>query len=383
MTEPAIPFSRPWLTGREQLYLNEVLASRQTSAGGQFSRRCESWLEQHSGSARALLTASCSNALELSAVLAGVGPGDEIIMPSFTFTSTANAFVLRGAVPVFVDIRPDTLNIDETLIEAAITERTRAIVPVHYAGVACEMDTILEIARRHRLLVIEDAAQAVGASYKGRPLGSLGHLGCYSFHMTKNISCGEGGALLINDPALIERAEILHDKGTTRAQFRAGKIRQYSWVDLGLSAPPSELQAGCLLAQLEACDSITRARREIWQGYAARFSELSASLSLPVVPADCQHNGHIFAIQFATVADREHAATSLLQSGIGSAIHYEPLHRSHAGRRYGRCAAAMPVSDDLPYRLLRLPIYPGLAADAPARVAGALATQPVRDCQPS
>lgn len=383
MTVSAIPFSRLWLTGREQLYLNEVLASGQTCAGGEFSRRCESWLEQLSGSARVLLTASCTNALELSAVLAGISPGDEVIMPSFTFTSTANAFVLRGAVPVFVDIRPDTLNIDETLIEAAITDRTRAIVPVHYAGVACEMDTILDIARRYGLLVIEDAAQGVGASYKGRPLGSLGHLGCYSFHMTKNISCGEGGALLINDPALIERAEILHDKGTTRAQFRAGKIRQYSWVDLGLSAPPSELQAACLLAQLEGCDHITRARRDIWQRYASRLGDLAPALSLPVVPADCQHNGHIFAVQFSTVADREHAAASLLQSGIGSAIHYEPLHRSSAGRRYGRSAAVMPVSDDAPYRLLRLPIYPGLAADAPVRVADALARQRIRDCQPS
>lgn len=383
MTAPAIPFSSLWLTGHEQRYLNEVLASGHTSAGGAFTRRCERWLEQHSGSARVLLTASCTNALELSAVLAGIAPGDEVIMPSFTFTSTANAFVLRGAIPVFVDIRPDTLNIDETLIEAAITERTRAIVPVHYAGVACEMDHILDIARRHGLLVIEDAAQAVGASYKGRPLGSLGHIGCYSFHMTKNISCGEGGALLINDPALIERAEILHDKGTTRAQFRAGKIRQYSWVDLGMSAPPSELQAACLLAQLEGCDNITLARQDIWRRYAERLADLLPAVTLPVAPADCQHNGHIFAVRFATVADREQAAASLQQDGIGSAIHYEPLHRSSAGRRYGRCAAAMPVSDDLPYRLLRLPIYPGLATDVPARVAGILARLRSKDCQPS
>lgn len=383
MTAPAIPFSRLWLTGHEQRYLNEVLASGHTSAGGAFTRRCESWLEQHSGSARALLTASCTNALELSAVLAGIAPGDEVIMPSFTFTSTANAFVLRGAVPVFVDIRPDTLNIDETLIEAAITERTRAIVPVHYAGVACEMDTILDIARRHGLLVIEDAAQGVGASYKGRALGSLGHLGCYSFHMTKNISCGEGGALLINDPALIERAEILHDKGTTRAQFRAGKIRQYSWVDLGMSAPPSELQAACLLAQLEACDSITQARLEIWRHYQARLDQLFQSLAVPFVPEGCQHNGHIYALRFATIEDRERAAAALLESGIGSAIHYEPLHRSAAGRRYGRCATAMPVSDNLPYRLLRLPIYPGLATDVPARVASALVGLCSKDCQPS
>ena len=374
MTAPAIPFSRPGLTGHEQRYLGEVLSSGHTAAGGAFMRRCESWLEQRSGSARVLLTASCTNALELSAVLAGIAPGDEVIMPSFTFTSTANAFVLRGAVPVFVDIRPDTLNIDETLIEAAITERTRAIVPVHYAGVACEMDTILDIARRHRLLVIEDAAQAVGASYKGRPLGSLGDLGCYSFHMTKNISCGEGGALLINNPALIERAEVLHDKGTTRAQFRAGKIRQYSWIDLGMSAPPSELQAACLLAQLEACDSITLARLEIWQHYQTRLEQLSPLLSLPFVPVDCQHNGHIYALRFADIGERERAAATLLESGIGSAIHYQPLHHSNAGRRYGRCAAAMPVSDALPYRLLRLPIYPGLGDEVPARVAEALAT---------
>lgn len=368
-----IPFARPWLSGQEQAYIAEVLASGQTGAGGPFTRRCEQWLEHYSGSPRALLTASCTNALELSAVLAGILPGDEVIMPSFTFTSTANAFVLRGAVPVFVDIRPDTLNIDETLIEAAITDRTRAIVPVHYAGVACEMDTILDIARRHSLLVIEDAAQAVGASYKGRPLGSLGQLGCFSFHMTKNVSCGEGGALLINDPTLIERAEILHDKGTTRAQFRAGKIRQYSWVDLGLSAPPSELQAAHLLAQLEACNSITQTRRGIWQRYTELFESLRPAffLSLPSAPMHCQHNGHIFAVQFATNADRERAARSLQRYGIGSAIHYEPLHRSRAGCDYGRCAPTMPVSDDLPYRLLRLPIYPGLAQDVPKRVAGA------------
>lgn len=373
MPHPDIPFSRPWLSESQKRYISDALTSGHTGAGGAFTHRCEEWLERYSGSPRVLLTASCTNALELSAVLANIGPGDEVIMPSFTFTSTANAFVLRGAVPVFVDIRPDTLNIDETLIEAAITERTRAIVPVHYAGVACEMDYILDIAKRHGLLVIEDAAQAVGAFYKDRPLGSLGDLGCYSFHMSKNISCGEGGALLINNPEMIERAEILHDKGTTRSLYRAGKVRQYEWVDAGMSAPPSELQAACLLAQLEAVDLITQLRIGIWNQYKAKLDFPDSDLlSLPSPSADCKHNAHIFPLKFRSSKERDMAQSLMNRAGIQTALHYRPLHASPAGRRTGRQHGDLPISTALPDRLLRLPIWPDMPEDTANIVAANL-----------
>lgn len=374
MSRTDIPFSRPWLSDKQHRYISDVLTSGHTGAGGAFTRRCEEWLEHDTGSPRVLLTASCTNALELSAVLAGIGPGDEIIMPSFTFTSTANAFVLRGAVPVFIDIRPDTLNIDETQIEAAITERTRAIVPVHYAGVACEMDHILAIAKKHGLLVIEDAAQAVGATYKDRPLGSLGDLGCYSFHATKNISCGEGGALLINNPEMIERAEILHDKGTTRSQYRAGKVRQYEWVDAGMSAPPSELQAACLLAQLESADFITQSRIEVWQKYKTALNFLNPRLvSLPSPPTDCGHNAHIFALIFQSAQQRDAAQSLLNSAAVQATLHYRPLHTSPAGLKAGRKHGTLAVASSLPDRLLRLPIWPQLPESTVSLVAENLA----------
>src|SRR5690554_1336433 len=370
----AIPFNRPHLTGHEQSYISEVLASGQSSAGGVFSQRCEDWLQKSTGSPRVLLTHSCTNALEMAAVLAGIRPGDEVIMPSFTFTSTANAFLLRGAVPVFVDIRPDTLNIDETLIEAAITPRTRAIVPVHYAGVACEMDSILEIAKRHDLLVIEDAAQCLGASYKGSPLGTLGDFGCYSFHASKNISSGEGGALLINQERYINRAEIIHDKGTSRAQFRAGKVRQYDWLDVGMSAPPSELQAAFLLAQLEGSHAINAARLSLWERYMQRLAGIADEhMVLPNPPVECSHNAHIFALLFDTPERRDQAQQALAQADIQAALHYQPLHLAPAGKNLGRCHGAMTISETLPQRLLRLPLWPGMTDQQIGRITDILA----------
>ena len=284
-----IPFNKPYLTGKELHYISEAHARGQLAGDGYFTKKCNTWLEEKTGCHKALLTHSCTAALEMAAILADIQPGDEVIMPSYTFVSTANAFVLRGGVPVFVDIREDTLNIDEQLIEAAITPRTKAIVPVHYAGVACEMDTIMAIARNHNLLVIEDAAQGVMATHKGRPLGSIGDLGCYSFHETKNIISGEGGALLINNPAFADRAEIIREKGTNRSQFFRGQVDKYTWVDIGSSYLPGELIAAFLWAQMEEADSITAKRLEIWNHYNARFQELEAlgQLRRPVVPEDC------------------------------------------------------------------------------------------------
>lgn len=374
MNPDVIPFSRSWLGGQEQRYINEVLTSGQVGAGGQFTQLCEQWLEQYTGSHRVLLTASCTNALELSAMLIGINPGDEVIVPSFTFTSTANAFALRGAKIVFVDIRPDTLNIDEQAIAAAITPQTRAIVPVHYAGTSCDMDSIMNIARRHGLYVIEDAAQGLGASYSQRPLGTSGHLGCYSFHASKNISCGEGGALLINDQSLIERAQILHDKGTTRAQFRAGRVRQYDWVDYGMSAPPSELQAGYLLAQLEHEKYITEQRLHLWELYQKALAPLVAAGQLQQLrpPIECAHNAHIFAVLFNSHEARNNAQQHLAGAGIQTALHYQPLHRSIAGRELGRPHGNMENSESLPDRLLRLPLWPGMPSDTIPRTAEAL-----------
>ena len=359
------------MTGQEQRYLAEALSKEHTASGTTFIARCEQWLENSTGTRRALLTHSCTNALEMAAVLLDLQPGDEVIMPSFTFTSTANAFALRGAVPVFVDIRSDTLNLDETLIEQAITPKTRAIAPVHYAGVACEMDTIMDIAKLHNLIVVEDAAQCLDSTYKDRPVGTIGDLGTFSFHSSKNIQCGEGGALLINNENFAERAEILHDKGTTRAQFRAGKIRQYSWVDLGMSAPPSELQAAFLLAQLEASTDITQHRIAHWQSYykALENTERIGALKRPVQLPDCKHNGHIFATVHPSTEQRDQLATHLNANGIATAMHYEPLHLSKAGKKFGRPAGDLPNSQDLPFRLLRYPLWYGLPEKTPLNVA--------------
>jgi dTDP-4-amino-4,6-dideoxygalactose transaminase len=290
-----IGFNKPYLTGKELHYIADAHARSQLAGDGHYTRLCNGWLERQTGCHKALLTHSCTAALEMAAILADIQPGDEVIMPSYTFVSTANAFVLRGGVPVFVDIRPDTLNIDETLIEAAITGRTKAIVPVHYAGVACEMDTIMDIARRHGLMVIEDAAQGVMAAYKGKPLGAIGDLGCFSFHETKNIISGEGGALLINNPALAERAEIIREKGTNRSQFFRGQVDKYTWVDVGSSYLPGEIIAAFLWAQLEEAESITARRLAIWQRYHDAFEPLERAgrVRRPVIPGDCEHNAHM------------------------------------------------------------------------------------------
>jgi dTDP-4-amino-4,6-dideoxygalactose transaminase len=321
-----------------------------------------------------LLTHSCTAALEMAALLADIQAGDEVIMPSYTFVSTANAFVLRGGVPTFVDIRPDTLNIDERLIEQAITPRTKAIVAVHYAGVACEMDVIMDIARRHGLWVIEDAAQALGSSYRGRKLGTIGHLAAFSFHETKNIVSGEGGALVVNDPALTERAEIIRDKGTNRSRFFRGEVDKYTWIDVGSSYLPGELIAAFLFAQLQHIDRINGLRIEIWNHYLLQFRALEQQgrITLPTIPSGCEHNAHLFYVLTASHDEQSGLLAALKADGIGAVFHYVPLHSSDAGIRLGRAASAMCVTDELANRVVRLPLYPGLTEDEFGRVCGAV-----------
>lgn len=357
-----IPFNKPHMTGKELWYIAQAHANGHLAGDGAFTRRCASWLEQETGSARALLTHSCTAALDMAAILAGVGPGDEVIMPSFTFVSTANAFVLRGATPVFVDVRPDTLNLDERRVEAAITERTRAIVPVHYAGVGCEMDEIMAIAARYDLLVIEDAAQGLMASYKGRALGTIGHLGALSFHETKNIICGEGGALLVNRPDLVERAEIIREKGTNRSKFFRGEIDRYTWVDVGSSYLPGEILAAFLWAQVEEAESITSRRLAIWSSYHRWLedAESQGRLRRPVVPDSCSHNAHMYYILCSSHEQRSSLIRALAEEDIQAVFHYIPLHTSPAGRKYGRVSGDMMVTDDLSSRLLRLPLWLGV-----------------------
>ncbi len=357
-----IPFNKPYMTGKELYYIAEAKFGNMLAGDGPFTKRCHDWLESRTGSIKALLTHSCTAALEMSALLLDIQPGDEIIMPAYTFVSTANAFVLRGGVPVFVDIRPDTLNIDETLIEAAITSRTRAIVPVHYAGVACEMDSIMDIARRHNLLVIEDAAQGIMSSYKGRPLGSIGHLGCLSFHETKNIISGEGGALLINDPSLANRAEIIREKGTNRGQFFRGQVDKYTWCDVGSSYLPGELIAAFLWAQMEAADEITSLRLGLWNSYHRAFDahEQRKCLRRPVVPADCTHNAHMYYLLLPTLEQRTQFIASLKENGVATVFHYIPLHSSPAGKKYGRAHGELRITDQVSDCLVRLPLWVGL-----------------------
>jgi dTDP-4-amino-4,6-dideoxygalactose transaminase len=332
------------------------------SGNGPFTERCACWLEDRTGSPRALMTGSCTAALELAALVAGLGAKDEVIVPSFTFVSTANAIVLRGAVPVFVDIRPDTLTIDEAAIEPALTEQTRAILPVHYAGVSCEMDTILAIAEQRGLAVIEDAAQALMSTYHGRPLGSLGQLGCLSFHETKNVSCGEGGALLVNEPDLIERAEVMQEKGTNRHRFFRGEADLYTWLDRGSSFPPSDISAAFLWAQLEHAESITRRRMEIWSAYHERLAELEARglLRRPIVPTDREHNAHMYYVLVEDRQTRDRLIAGLDEQGIVAVFHYVPLHSSPAGRRFGRTPHELPVTDATSDCLVRLPLWVGM-----------------------
>lgn len=356
-----IPFNKPYMTGRELWNIAQAHARGHLAGDGTFTRQCHAWLEQRTGSCKALLTHSCTAALEMAAILANIGHGDEVIMPSYTFVSTANAFVLRGGVPVFVDIRPDTLNIDERQIERAITERTRAIVPVHYAGVGCDMDAIMAIAQRYGLLVIEDAAQGIMSSYRGRPLGSIGHFGALSFHETKNIISGEGGALLINDPVFVERAEIIREKGTNRSKFFRGEVDKYTWVDIGSSYLPSELVAAFLLAQMEEADAISGRRLTLWEYYHQHFAGLEDAglLRRPQVPADCLHNAHMYYIVLPDRSVRTRLIDSLKGRGIHSVFHYVPLHSSPMGRQVGRTAGPMDTTDAMSERLLRLPLWIG------------------------
>ncbi|HZZ95345.1 MAG TPA: dTDP-4-amino-4,6-dideoxygalactose transaminase [Usitatibacter sp.] len=354
-----IPFNKPYMTGKELWYISQAHANRHLSGDGSFTGRCSAWLEERVGCAKALLTHSCTGALEMAAILAGIGPGDEIIMPSFTFVSTANAFVLRGGVPVFVDVRPDTLNIDESKIQAAITPRTRAIVPVHYAGVACDMDAIMAIAQRHGLLVIEDAAHGIMSSYKGRPLGSIGHMAALSFHETKNIISGEGGALLVNDPRFVERAEIIREKGTNRTQFFRGQVDKYTWQDIGSSYLPGELIAAFLWAQMEEADAITRRRLAIWDRYHAAFTaaERDGVLRRPIVPPGCGHNAHMYYVLLPDLAKRTQFMKALRARGIDTVFHYVPLHSAPAGQRMGRASGDCEVTNSCSERLARLPLW--------------------------
>ncbi len=362
-----IPFNKPYMTGKELWYIAQAHANGHLAGDGEFTKKCSRWLEARTGSSKALLTHSCTGALEMAAILAGIGPGDEVIMPSYTFVSTANAFVLRGAVPVFVDIRADNLNIDETKIEAAITARTKAIVPVHYAGVGCEMDVIMDIARRHRLIVIEDAAQGVMSSYKGRALGSIGHMGALSFHETKNIISGEGGALLINEPGLVERAEIIREKGTNRSKFFRGQVDKYTWVDFGSSYLPGELISAFLWAQMEEADAITRGRLEIWDTY-HRFlerAEKGGLLRRPLIPGGCVHNAHMYYLLLSDLDARTRFIQTLKARGIYTVFHYVPLHSAPFGRDVGRAHGDMSNTDQLSERLVRLPLWLGLHEHQP------------------
>jgi dTDP-4-amino-4,6-dideoxygalactose transaminase len=357
-----IPFNKPFMTGKELQYISQAHADGHLAGDGEFSRKCHAWLESRIGCSRALLTHSCTAALEMTAILARIQPGDEVIMPSYTFVSTANAFVTRGATPVFIDIRPDTLNIDENMIEDAITGKTVAIVAVHYAGVGCEMDTILDIARRHDLLVIEDAAQGMGSAYKGRPLGSIGDLATLSFHETKNIISGEGGALLINNPDYSERAETIREKGTNRSQFFRGEVDKYTWVDIGSSYLPSDLIAAFLLAQMEEVESITQRRRAIWDRYhqALSDSEASGRLRRPVIPPHCEHNAHMYYLLLPDLEKRSSFIAHLKKRDIQSVFHYVPLHDAPMGRKCGRTSGDLSRTSDYSERLVRLPLWLGI-----------------------
>lgn len=375
VSDDQIRFNRPHMTGKELYYIAEAKFGNMLAGDGPFTKRCHQWLEQHSACCKALLTHSCTAALEMSALLLDIQPGDEVIMPSYTFVSTANAFVLRGAVPVFVDIREDTLNLDERLVESAITPRTKAIVAVHYAGVACEMDVIMDVARRYGLRVVEDAAQGVMASYKGRALGSIGDLGALSFHETKNVISGEGGALLVNDASLAVRAEIIREKGTDRSRFFRGEVDKYTWQEVGSSFLPGELIAAFLWAQLEEASAITADRLSSWDRYHRALAPLEEAglLRRPIVPTECQHNAHMYYVLLGPGAERDSVLEQLRLSKIHSVFHYVPLHSSPAGQRYGRAHGALAVTDQQSQRLIRLPLWVGLAWEKQARVIDTLA----------
>jgi dTDP-4-amino-4,6-dideoxygalactose transaminase len=370
---PNIPFNRASLAGRELDYMRQALERGHISGDGEFSRRCHALLERETGVGKALLTTSCTHALEMTALLLGLAPGDEVVVPSFAFVTTANAFVLRGARPAFVDIRPDTLNLDETRLEAALNDRTRAVVVLHYAGVGCAMDAIMDVASRRRgLAVVEDNAHGLFGRYQGRPLGTFGAMAALSFHETKNFTCGEGGALLLNDPALFERAEILREKGTNRSRFFRGQVDKYTWVDLGSSYLPSDLLAAFLLAQLEEAATIQARRRSIWLRYFERLSPWAerAGARLPVVPSGCESAFHLFHVLLPSPEKRDALMNGLKERGILAVFHYLPLHLSPMGRSWGYRAGDFPVSEDVSGRLLRLPFYNALEPADQERVCG-------------
>ena len=367
-----IPFNVPPCTGHELKYIAEAIDAHKICGDGAFTKKCNKWLEDRFGAHKVLLTTSGTTALDMASLLCELQPGDEVILPSFTFSSTANAFAIYGAKLVFVDIRPDTMNIDETKIEAAITDRTRVIVAMHYAGVACDMDAIMDIARRHGLLVIEDAAQAVMSSWKGRPLGTIGDVGCYSFHETKNYSMGEGGAVVVNNPAFVERAEILREKGTDRARFFRGQVDKYTWVDIGDSFLPSELNAAYLWAQLEMADEINENRLKSWNAYREAFQDLADAgrVELPTVPEGCVHNAHMFYLKCRDLSERTELIRFLKERDILAVFHYVPLHSAPAGLKYGRFSGEDVYTTRESDRLVRLPLYYGLTeADQAAVIA--------------
>lgn len=358
-----IPFNKPYMTGKELWYIAQAHANGHLSGDGDFTQKCSTWLKNWSGTHRALLTHSCTAALEMAALLINIQPGDEVIMPSYTFVSTANAFVLRGGVPVFIDIRNDTLNLDESLIEAAITPRTRAIVPVHYAGVSCKMDVILAIAAQYRLFVIEDAAQGIMARYQGKALGSLGHLGAYSFHETKNVIAGEGGALLINDPNFIAMAEIIREKGTDRSRFHRGEIDKYTWQQVGSSFLPGEIIAAFLLAQLEEAETLTNRRLALWNRYhmALEPLELAGKLCRPTIPQDCTHNAHMYYLLLPATHSRQSVLQAFKRVGVQAIFHYIPLHLSPAGQRYSRISGSMKQTENISQQIIRIPLWTGMS----------------------
>ena len=365
-----IPFNRTPYVGKEEEYMSEAIHNYKLCGDGPFTKKCQQWIQDNTGTKEALLTTSCTAALEMAALLCNIEIGDEVIMPSYTFVSTANAFVLRGAKIVFVDIRPDTMNIDENLIEDAITERTKAIVPVHYAGVGCEMDTILEIAHHHEIKVVEDAAQGVHSTYKGRALGTLGDFGCYSFHETKNYTMGEGGALLIQDEEDLMKAEILREKGTNRSQFYRGQVDKYSWVEMGSSYLPSDLNAAFLWAQLERADDINNARLDSWNQYYRGLKHLEEAgyITLPYIPEECEHNAHMFYLKTSDLSERTALIDYLVKHGAYAVFHYVPLHSAKAGKRYGIFRGEDRYTTKESDRLLRLPMYYGLKQDEVAYI---------------
>lgn len=369
-----IPFNKPYMSGKELFYIAQAHSYGKLSGDGPFTEKCKAQLEEITSANSVLLTHSCTAALEMAALLMDLSPGDEIIMPSFTFVSTANAFVLRGAVPVFVDVREDTLNINEALIEAAISNKTRAIVAVHYAGVSCEMNEICRIAKKHDLMVVEDAAQGFMSSYHGVALGSIGDLGAYSFHETKNIISGEGGALLVNNQLLVNRAEIIREKGTNRKQFFRGEIDKYTWQEIGSSYLPGELIAAFLWAQLEEAKIITKKRLDIWKNYHQLLatSEAKGLLTRPIIPSGCEHNGHMYYVLLPRQVDRQKVIDALNRVMINAVFHYAPLHNSPAGLDFGKISGSMQVTNDIAERVLRLPLWVGITQEEQEKVTGSL-----------